>query len=72
MKPEMIVVVFTFRFCVDYQLKCSAQNFVGGDGTVRVWDMEDGKQIAQCDCLEKKAIHRCRMFTNSSFEVFAP
>ncbi|CAG9534983.1 unnamed protein product [Cercopithifilaria johnstoni] len=68
--PECYVI---HRFCLGH---CSYVNSIqsegtllfssGGDGTLRVWDMEDGKQIAQCDCFEKKAIRRCRMIPNSS------
>lgn len=58
--------------CEDTNLNVrSVKELIGGDGTLRVWDMEDGKQIAQCDCLERKAIRRCRMFPNSSSKVLS-
>uniref|UniRef100_A0A2K6WHK4 tRNA (guanine-N(7)-)-methyltransferase non-catalytic subunit n=1 Tax=Onchocerca volvulus TaxID=6282 RepID=A0A2K6WHK4_ONCVO len=59
----------TLLFSSGKLLAYISKKFIGGDGTLRVWDMEDGKQIAQCDCLEKKAIRRCKIFPNSSSKV---
>ncbi|EFO21908.2 hypothetical protein LOAG_06577 [Loa loa] len=68
--PECYVI---HRFCLGHSSYVNSVQSKGtllfsssGDGTLRVWDMEDGKQIAQCDCLDKKAIRRCQVFPNSS------
>uniref|UniRef100_A0A1I8EBN8 tRNA (guanine-N(7)-)-methyltransferase non-catalytic subunit n=1 Tax=Wuchereria bancrofti TaxID=6293 RepID=A0A1I8EBN8_WUCBA len=68
--PECYVI---HRFCLGHssyvssvQSKDALLFSSGGDGTLRVWNIDDGKQIAQCNCLEKKAIRRCKMFPNYS------
>ncbi|KAL4003544.1 WD domain G-beta repeat family protein [Acanthocheilonema viteae] len=68
--PECYVI---HRFCLGHssyvksvQSKGTLLFSSGGDGTLRVWDMAEGMQIAHCDCLEKKTIRHCRIFPNSS------
>ncbi|VBB27058.1 unnamed protein product [Acanthocheilonema viteae] len=71
--PECYVI---HRFCLGHSSYiccdgpnlnvCPDKEFIGGDGTLRVWDMAEGMQIAHCDCLEKKTIRHCRIFPNSS------
>lgn len=41
----------------------------GGDGTLRVWDVSDGNQIAQYDCYEKKPVRCFSIFPNSTSKV---
>uniref|UniRef100_A0A915Q4M6 WD repeat-containing protein 4 homolog n=1 Tax=Setaria digitata TaxID=48799 RepID=A0A915Q4M6_9BILA len=54
--PECYVI---HRFCLGHS----------GDGSLRIWNIESGKQVAQCDCFEKKAIRCCRLFPNSCSKV---
>ncbi|KAK6101446.1 WD domain G-beta repeat family protein [Brugia pahangi] len=68
--PECYVI---HRFCLGHssyvssiQSKDTLLFSSGGDGTLRVWNRDDGKQVAQCNCLEKRAIRRCKMFPNYS------
>lgn len=45
---------------------------LGGDGTLRVWDVSDGEQIAQYDCYEKKPVRCFTIFPNSTSKVLLP
>ncbi|MCP9259643.1 tRNA (guanine-N(7)-)-methyltransferase non-catalytic subunit [Dirofilaria immitis] len=55
--PECYII---HRFCLGHSSYVNSVQSngillfsAGGDGTIRVWNIEDGKQIAQCDCFEK-------------------
>ncbi|VDN05707.1 unnamed protein product [Thelazia callipaeda] len=41
----------------------------GGDGTLRVWNIDNGEQLAQCNCFEKKSVLCCKMFLSSTSEI---
>ncbi|VDK68630.1 unnamed protein product [Litomosoides sigmodontis] len=67
--PECYII---HRFCLGHgsyvnsiQSRDALLFSSGGDGTLRVWDMENGNQISHCDCLERKPIRRFKMFPNS-------
>ncbi|KAM3723306.1 tRNA (guanine-N(7)-)-methyltransferase non-catalytic subunit [Dirofilaria immitis] len=71
--PECYII---HRFCLGHSSYVNSVQSngillfsAGGDGTIRVWNIEDGKQIAQCDCFEKKSIRRCKIFPNSPSKV---